>query len=56
MDNNDFMKSAGRSARRTLEKMADDMGLTGDQRREMLKVAPITVQGPGFVDVYQSKD
>jgi len=48
----EFMRAAGRSARRTLEQVADDLGVQGKQREEMLKFGPITVMGPGFQDVY----
>lgn len=46
MEDIDFSKyseTMGRAARRTLEKVADDIGLNGEQREEMLKCNPITV-------------
>ena len=50
----DFMIAMGRSSRRVLERAADEIGLEGEQRKEMLKISDIIVQGVGFVDVYGS--
>lgn len=48
----EYMRALGKSARKTLEDLADDLNIHGQLRKDMMKISPIHISGSGFHDVY----
>lgn len=47
-----YASGLGKAARKTLENIADELNIHGEQRKEMMRCTPIVIQGKGFCDVY----